>query len=119
MSNDFPLNANEIYDQLEIPCDYFLELDSSLFTTGTTEVGICPTGGLGSVLVRRPQLSVCLLLVLLEAMEVLQTSPVRFSWVDFTRLSYFEHCPQLRILDRGLGYTRYIAVDSYGIPYES
>jgi transcriptional antiterminator Rof (Rho-off) len=49
MSNDYPPNANEIYDQLEIPCDYILELDSSLFTTGTTEVGICPIGGLGAV----------------------------------------------------------------------
>jgi hypothetical protein len=49
MSNDYPPNANEIYDQLEIPCDYILELDSSLFTTGTTEVKICPIGGLGAV----------------------------------------------------------------------
>lgn len=100
MSNGFSLMQRRIRST-EIPCGYVLELDSSLFIYGTTEVGICPLERSGLDRGFRCRDWRCVYhRYLLEAMEVLRTSAVGFAGLTSMRLSYFELYLQLTYLER-------------------
>ena len=77
----FPLMQTKYTINLRYPAITFLSLTAPCSLPGRQKWEFAQLAVLGPERVRRPQLSVCLLLVLLEAMEVLQTSPVRFPWV--------------------------------------